>query len=94
MNNRELLSLQGVASLSLMFHGGVRLARVGGHVRAPTKSHKVGLYNSGGVSYLWCARGPCVSSADRGIRRCMHGILRAVIWCAIASISPLPAAVL
>jgi hypothetical protein len=41
-NKRELLSLRGVVSLSLPFHGRVELARVGGHARAPAKSPSQG----------------------------------------------------
>jgi hypothetical protein len=61
-----LLSLWGVASLSLLFHGGVGLAHVEGHVRAPAKSRKLGVHDSGGVSYLLFARGPCISSPVEG----------------------------
>jgi hypothetical protein len=31
------------------------LARIGSHARAPTKPSKLGVYDSGGVSYLSCA---------------------------------------
>jgi hypothetical protein len=37
--------------LSLLFHGGVELTCVGGHARAPRKSHKLGMYDIGGASY-------------------------------------------
>jgi hypothetical protein len=70
-----VVELMGVASLSLMFHGRVGLAHVGGHARAPVKSHKSGVYDNGGDSYLSCARGPCISSPSRRICRGMHGIL-------------------
>jgi hypothetical protein len=90
-----LLSLQGVVSPSLLNHGGVGLARVGGHARAPAKPRESRIYDGGGVGYLSCARGSNIPCSDRGgIRRGVHGILRAGIWCAITSIPPLVAAVL
>jgi hypothetical protein len=60
------LSLRGVASLSLVFHGRVGLTCVGGHTRAPAKSRKSGVYDGGGVSYLSYAQGPCISSPGGG----------------------------
>jgi hypothetical protein len=71
------LSLQGVVSLSLLFHGGVGLAHVGGHARAHAKSRKLGVYDNGGVSYLSCAQRSCISSPDGGIRHGVCGVLRA-----------------
>jgi hypothetical protein len=53
------LSLRGVVSLSLLFHGGVELARVSGYASASAKSHESGVYDRDGVSYLSCARGSC-----------------------------------
>jgi hypothetical protein len=46
-NRREFLSLQGVASPSLMNCGGARLDRVRGHARALTKPHELGVYDGG-----------------------------------------------
>jgi hypothetical protein len=50
-----VVELTGVTSLSLLFHGGVGLAHVGGHARTPAKPGKSGVYDRGGVSYLSCA---------------------------------------
>jgi hypothetical protein len=50
-----VVELTGVISLSLLFHGGDRLAHVKGYARAYAKSHKSEVYDSGGVSYLSCA---------------------------------------
>jgi hypothetical protein len=82
--------------LSLMFHGRVELARVGGYIRASAKPLELGIYDRGGVSYLSCARGSCISCFGEGggIHHRMHGVLRAGIWCADTSTSLLPAAVL
>jgi hypothetical protein len=85
---------RGVTSLFLLFHGGVGLARVIGHTRAPAKSRKLGVYDSGRVCYLSCARGSCIYSPGGGIRRGVRGILCVGIWCVITSISLLLAAVL
>jgi hypothetical protein len=60
------LSLRGVISLSILFHSGVGLAHIGGHARAPAESHKLGVYDSDGVSYLSCARGFCIFSPGGG----------------------------
>jgi hypothetical protein len=60
------MGLGRVISLSLLFHGGVELARVGGYARAPTKPHESGIYDHDGVSYLSCARGLCVSCSGGG----------------------------
>jgi hypothetical protein len=49
-NKRGLLSLQGVIFLSILFHGKVEFAYVGGHARAPAKPHKSGVYDRGGAS--------------------------------------------
>jgi hypothetical protein len=46
-NRRELLSLRGVISPSLLIHGRVGLDHVGGHARAPAKPHELGVYDSG-----------------------------------------------
>jgi hypothetical protein len=48
----KLLILRGVVSISLLFHGGVGLAHVGGHTKAPAKPCKSGVYDNDGVSYL------------------------------------------
>jgi hypothetical protein len=93
-NKSDLLSLRRVISLSLLFHGGVELARVEGYTRAPTKPHESGVYDCNKVSYLLCVRGSCISCSDGGIRRGVHVVLRAGIWCAITSISPLPTVVI
>jgi hypothetical protein len=88
------LSLRGVVSLSLLSHGGVGLAHVGDHVRAPAKSCKSRVYDSGRVSYLSCAERSHVPCSGGGIYCGLHGILRVRIWCAVPPISPLLAAVL
>jgi hypothetical protein len=88
------LSLRGVVSLSLMFHGGVGLSCVGGHTKAPAKPHKSGVYDSDGVSYQLCAWGSCISCSTGGIHHGMRVVLRARIWCAITWISPLAVVVL
>jgi hypothetical protein len=77
-----------------MFHGGVRLARVGCHARALAKSRKSGVYDNNGASYLSCAWGSCISYSGWGICHGVRGILRVMIWCAVILISPLVAAVL
>jgi hypothetical protein len=85
------LSLLGVASPSLLIHGGVGLDCVGGHARAPTKPCESGVYDDGGACDLSCTRGsraPPPHSGE-GIRCAMHGILRAGLWCAIIPNSPL-----
>jgi hypothetical protein len=60
------LSLWGVVSLSLMFHDGIALVRIGGHARAPTKFCEPRVYDSDGVSYLSRAQRSCVPCFDRG----------------------------
>jgi hypothetical protein len=70
------------------------LACVRGHTRTPAKPHKSGVYDCGGVSYLSCAQGSCISCSGGEIRWGMRGVLRARIWCAFTSISPLAAVVL
>jgi hypothetical protein len=72
--NREtyLKEKEGVVELTWVhlsfpfFHGGFRLARVGGHMRAPAKSRKSEVYDNDKVSYLSCAQGPCISSPSGG----------------------------
>jgi hypothetical protein len=88
------LSLRGVISPSLLIHGGVGLDCVRGHVGAPAKPHESGAYDSGGLGYLSCARGCCISCSSGGIRCGVRGILRARIQCAITPISSLSALVL
>jgi hypothetical protein len=68
--------------------------RIGGHARAPAKPHESGVYDNGGVGYMSCARGFCVSYYDGGIQHAMHDVLRVRICCAITPISLLSAAVL
>jgi hypothetical protein len=70
------------------------LDHVEGHVRAPTKPSKLGVYDSGGVSYLSHARGSYISCSGGGIHHVLCGVLQVRIWRAIASISPLLAVVL
>jgi hypothetical protein len=55
------LSLWGVVYLFLLFYGRVELACIRGHARTSTKPHKLGDYYCGGVSYLSCAWGSCIS---------------------------------
>jgi hypothetical protein len=74
-NKRELLRLRGVISLSILFHGGLELARVEGYERAPAKPHESGVYDRSLVSYLSCARGSCISCSDGGIHRGVHDVL-------------------
>jgi hypothetical protein len=88
------LSLRGIAPPSLLFHGGVGLVHVGGHIRAPAKPCESGVYDNDGVSYLLCARRSCIPRSSGGIRRGVRSILRARIGCAIPLISLLLAAVL
>jgi hypothetical protein len=89
-----LFSLQGVISPSLLIHGGVGLDRISGHARAPAKSHELGVYESGSVGYLSCARGSCVSYSGRGIHHGVRGVLRVRIQSVITPISPPSAMVL
>jgi hypothetical protein len=93
-NKRELLSLRGVVPLFLLFRCGVKLAHIGGYVRAPAKSHELGVYESGSVGYLSCARGSCVSYSGRGIHHGVRGVLRVRIQSVITPISPPSAMVL
>jgi hypothetical protein len=88
------LSLQGIVSPSLLFHGGVGLVYVGGHARAHAKHYESGVYDSSEVSYLSCAQRFLVPCSSGGIRHGVHDILRAGIWCDILLISPLLATVL
>jgi hypothetical protein len=81
------LSLQGVVSLSLLFHGGVGLVHVCSHARAPAKPYDPRVYDSGGVSYLSCARRSCIPYSGGGIRHGICGVLRARIQCAVPPIS-------
>jgi hypothetical protein len=69
------------------------LAYAGGHARAPAKSCKSGVYDSGGTSYLSCSCGSCVPHHSGGVYCGVLGILGARIWCAPASIPPLIAIV-
>jgi hypothetical protein len=93
-NRRKLLSLRGVISPYLLVHGGVGLVHIGGHLRTPTKPHESGVYDSGKVGYLSCARGSYVPFSGGGICHGVHDILRARIWCAITLIPLLTTAVL
>jgi hypothetical protein len=70
------------------------LACAGGHARAPAKSCKSGVYDSGGTSYLSYSCMSCVPRSSGGIRCGMLGVLQARIWCAPTSIPPLVAVVL
>jgi hypothetical protein len=45
----------GIVPSSLLFHGGVAMVRIGGHVRAPAKPCESEVYDSDRVSYLSCA---------------------------------------
>jgi hypothetical protein len=93
-NRRELLSLRGGISPSLLIHGRDGLDHVRGHRRALAKPHELGVYDSGGVGYLSCAQGSCISCSGREIRPGVCGILRARTQCAITLISPLSTAIL
>jgi hypothetical protein len=72
-------------------------SRVGPHwsyARAHAKSHESGVYDHGGVSYLSCARGFCISCSNGRVHHGVCGVLRVRIWCAFTSISPLAATIL
>jgi hypothetical protein len=60
---------------SLLIHGKVEMDRIGGHARAPTKPHVLGVYDNDGVGYLSCARVSCVPRSSGGIRRGVCNIL-------------------
>jgi hypothetical protein len=87
------LSLQGVASPSLLSHGGVRLDPVQGHIRALMKPCDSGVYDGSGARDLLHAQGSRIPSTGRGIRRGKHGVLRVGVWCIITLISSLFAVV-
>jgi hypothetical protein len=74
-NRRELLSLRGVISPSLLVHGVIQLDHVGGHARAPAKPHELGVYDSGRVGYLSYARRSYVPCSSGGIHHGMCGVL-------------------
>jgi hypothetical protein len=80
------LSIRGVVSILLLFHGGIVLGHVGGHASAPAKPHDSGVFDHGGVGYLSCAQGYFTSYSGGGIHRGVHGSLRTRIQCAIPSI--------
>jgi hypothetical protein len=82
-----LLSLQGVASPSLLIHGGVGLDRINGHATTPTKPYESGIYDGGGAHVLLCAPGSRMPHSGGGIRHGMRGVLRAGVWYAITPIS-------
>jgi hypothetical protein len=67
------------------------LACIGGHARAPTKSCKSGVYDSGRTSYLSCS---CVPRSSGRIHCGLLGILHARIQRALASVPPPVAVVL
>jgi hypothetical protein len=69
-----------------LFRGRVELAHVGGHARASAKAHKSVVYDSGGFSYLFRARGSCISCSGGGIRHGVCGVLSVGILHAMASI--------
>jgi hypothetical protein len=69
------LSLQGVASHSLLNHDRVGLDCVGGHVRAPTKLCESRVYDDGGAGGLPHARGPRIPRSGAMICHGMHGSL-------------------
>jgi hypothetical protein len=55
-----VLAYREAIFLSLRLHGGVEMACAGGHARAHAKSCKLGVYDSGGTSYLSCSSGSYV----------------------------------
>jgi hypothetical protein len=65
----------GVVSLFLLSHGGVKLACIEGYARAYAKPRKSGVYDSGRVCYLSCARGSCISCSDEEMRHGVRSIL-------------------
>jgi hypothetical protein len=87
-------SLQGNSSSLLRFHGRVMLARVGDHTRAPAKSSKSGVYDSGIISYLSHSCGSCLPRPGGGVCHGVLGVLRVRIWCATSLIPPRVAVVL
>jgi hypothetical protein len=93
-NKRESLSLRGVVSLALLFQGGVMLACIGGHTRAPTKPRTLGVYDRDRVGYLSCARRSCISYFHGRICCGVRNILRVRFWWDIASVSSLATVVL
>jgi hypothetical protein len=88
----KFVSLRGVVSLSLLFHGGVKLAHVRGYGSAPTKPNESRVYDHDGVSYLSCAQGSCISCSSGGyVMACMafygwgfgvpsHQFLCSLLW--------------
>jgi hypothetical protein len=66
-NKRELLSLHGVASPSLLNHGGVGLIHVIGHARTPAKPCESGVYDGGRACDLPQTRGSRIPYPDGGI---------------------------
>jgi hypothetical protein len=88
------LRIKGVVSPSLLNHGRVGLAHVGGHARSHAKPHESRIYDSGEADYLSCARGSRIPYSSGGICCDLHDLLRAAILCAITPISPFVAAVL
>jgi hypothetical protein len=89
-----LLSLQGVASPSLLNHGRAGLDCIEGHSRAPTKTHESGVYDSGGAHDFPRAQGSHIPRSGGGMRRDMHDVLQAGICCTITPIYPLFDAIL
>jgi hypothetical protein len=63
---RELLSLQGVASPSLLSHGGEGLDHVGGHTRASAKPHESRVHDDDRAHDLRRARESCIPCAGWG----------------------------
>jgi hypothetical protein len=90
----SFLAYKEVVSLSIQCHGGVGLACVRNHGRAPAKSCKSRVHVGGRASYLSCSCRSCVSHPGGGICHSMLVVLQAWIWCAFASIPSLAAAVL
>jgi hypothetical protein len=86
-NKRELLSLLGVASPSLLILGRFRLDRVGFHFRAPAKPSELGVYKGSGACDLLRAQESRIPSSGGGICRGVHIILWAGIWCSITPVS-------
>jgi hypothetical protein len=69
------LSLQSVASPSLLNYGGVGLDYIRGHARAHAKPRESGVYDGGGARGLSLARGSCIPRSGGGIRCGMRDIL-------------------
>jgi hypothetical protein len=65
-DKRGFFSLQGDHSSFLRFHGRARVAHVRDHTRAPTKSSKSRVYDSGGISNCRVPADPSLPTPGAG----------------------------